>query len=111
VRPHRGLTLPSYKIFEFVPGAELVGTAPARSLVKATLALTTNLGRETQVEAVGLSDAKGRYRVRLPYATGGEAGGLNTAPHYRVTSDGRTVEVAINDLAVLQGTVVEGPSF
>jgi hypothetical protein len=36
---------------------------------------------------------------------------LNTAPHYRVTSDGRTVEVAIDDLAVLQGTVVEGPSF
>ncbi len=111
VRPHRGLALPSYKIFEFVPGAELVGTAPARSLVKATLALTTNLGRETQVEAVGLSDAKGRYRVRLPYATGGEAGGLTTSPHYRVTSDGRTVEVAVDDLAVVQGTVVEGPSF
>jgi dolichyl-diphosphooligosaccharide--protein glycosyltransferase len=111
VRPRRGVDVPSYKLFEFVKGAELSGRAPPRSLVKAELDLTTNLGRETRFEAVTESDATGHYRLRLPYATRGHPGSITTAERYQIRVGDTREGVAIDESAVQQGASVEGPSF
>lgn len=111
IRPPAGRELASYKIFEFVAGAELVGRAPARELVKAQLEFTTNLGREARFEMVALADADGRYRLRLPYATQGAPGELRTAARYRVTVDDVVQEVAVTESDVTQGATLDGPDF
>lgn len=111
VRPLESVDVPSYKIFEFVKGAELFGRAPARSLVRADLDLTTNLGRETHYEAVTESDEAGHYRLRLPYSTRGHSGSIAIAERYRIRVGGVVEEVTIDESTVLQGVRVEGPSF
>ncbi len=111
VRPLDGVDVPSYKIFEFVKGAELSGSAPAHSLVKAELDLTTNLGRTTRYEAVTETDANGRYRLRLPYSTRGHSGSITIAQRYRIRVGELSDEIAIDESAVLQGLRVEGPNF
>jgi dolichyl-diphosphooligosaccharide--protein glycosyltransferase len=115
VRPLLGVDLPSYKIFEFVKGAELLGTAPPRSLVVAELDLVTNLGRETRFETVVEADASGQYRLRLPYATQGltqrPTDSLQTAARYRISVGDAHAEIAIDEVAVQRGALVTGPSF
>lgn len=111
VRPRRGGDVPSYKLFEFVKGAKLSGRAPPRSLVKAELDLTTNLGRETRFETVTESDATGHYRLRLPYATRGYPGSITTAERYQIRVGDTREGVAIDESAVQQGASVAGPSF
>ncbi len=111
VTPLVGMNAPSHKIYEFVKGAELVGNAPARSIVKAELDLTTNLGRNTVYEAVTEADASGRYRLRLGHATRGHSSALGIAETYRIRAGEVSEEIAIDEAAVLQGMRVEGPSF
>jgi asparagine N-glycosylation enzyme membrane subunit Stt3 len=111
VGPIDGIEVPAYKIFEFVKGAELSGDAPPGSLVKAELDLETNLGREFVYVAVTESDATGRYRLRLAYATRGDTGGIQVAERYRIRAGDAGAEIEIEEEAVLQGTTIEGPSF
>ena len=111
IRPLSGVDLPSYKIFEFVKGAELSGTAPPRSLVVAELDLVTNLGREIRFEMVTEADRSGRYRLRLPYATQGQPESTRTAPRYRIRVGDSLEEVAVDESAVQSGALVSGPSF
>lgn len=111
VRPMAGGDVPSYKVFEFVKGAEWVGRAPPRALVRAELDLVTSLGRETRYETVAQADGAGRYRLRLPYATGAVAGSVRSASRYRVTvraASGDATGSLRSELEVDESAVREG---
>jgi dolichyl-diphosphooligosaccharide--protein glycosyltransferase len=111
IRPLAGAELPSYKIFEFVKGAELSGTAPPRSLVVAELDLVTNLGREIRFEMVTEADISGRYRLRLPYATQGQPASIRTAARYQIRVGDSLEQVAVDESSVQSGALISGPSF
>ncbi|MCP4036043.1 MAG: hypothetical protein GY733_03840 [bacterium] len=111
VRPMAGVELPAYKVFEFVKGAELVGRAPPRALVRAELELTTNLARITRYEVVGEADSEGRYRLRLAHPTAGTSAGVETASHYRIRVGDLEATLAVPLAAVREGAEVPGPRF
>ncbi len=106
-----GTQAPSYKVFEFVKGAELAGGAPAGSLVVAELDVLTNLGREIRFEMVTEADKAGRYRLRLPYATRGGPESTQIAAHYQIRVGDRRKEAVLEEVHVQQGARVEGPAF
>jgi asparagine N-glycosylation enzyme membrane subunit Stt3 len=112
VRPFSGTNVPSYKIFEFVKGADVSGTAPARSLVVAELDLVTNLGRKARFEMVTEADSSGQYRLRLPYATGTRGpDATHTADRYQIRIKGSRQPIAIGEQAIQSGSPVVGPHF
>ena len=111
VRALSGTQVPAYKIFEFVKGVELTGSAPPRSLVVAELELVTNLGRETRFEMVTEADALGRYRLQLPYSTQGRPESTRTAARYQIRAGDSVEEVAIDEAAVQSGAQIPGPNF
>lgn len=119
VAPLSGTEVPSYKIFEFVKGAQLEGSAAPRSLVRVELRRVSNLGRSVRFEMVTEADRSGRYRVRLPYATasggiGAQGGTLDLGDdgsEYLVSSGGEVRRVAIEEASVQNGDVVSGPNF
>ncbi|MBW2725374.1 MAG: glycosyltransferase family 39 protein [Deltaproteobacteria bacterium] len=57
-----------YKLFEFVPGATIELQTRAREQMTLELPLRTPSGRRFVYRAVGRADAKGRARLRVPYA-------------------------------------------
>jgi len=89
---------PSVKIFEEVPGARLVGTAPAGALVEARLTLLARAAatRVAYHRAVA-ADITGRFEVVVPYPTEPEGD-----DHSDVFAQG-PYEVVVHDVAQLAG--------
>ena len=111
VRPMAGVDVPAYKVFEFVKGAELLGQAPPRAIVRAELDLVTNLGRVARYEVVAQTDPQGRYRLQLAHPTVDMPGGIDVASHYRIRVAEVEKTLDVPDAAVQQGAVLRGPSF
>lgn len=61
------------KVFEYVKGAQIVGTAPNGSLVLITANVATNQGREFAYSQTTVSN--GTYTFIVPYSTGGPIDG------------------------------------
>jgi hypothetical protein len=115
VTPLRGSRLPSYKVFEFVEGAELVGRAPVGATVVAKLDLTTNLGRHVAFESRGQAAEDGLYRLRLPHPTTAHPPSIRPADAYRVSlagaGDSVETSVVISEAEVQRGERIAGPDF
>ena len=102
---------PAYKVFEFVPGAELVGRAPPGSRVEIELGLTSNLAREFVYRDIVESSDDGEYRVRLPYSNRDHPEATRPEPVYRVRVAGESREVVVEESQVLDGSQIPGPDF
>ena len=109
-RPRRDERAP-YKLFEIVPGAELVIETGAGERVSLLLDLRSNQGRRFQYRAGAVADAKGEARLRVPYST--EVAPAPGAPRrtvalglYRVESGGRVEALRVSEDAVLGGEEV-----
>lgn len=96
-----------YKIFEYVRGARVHGRAPAGARVRASLPYRTPRGRTGVFRASAVADARGRFVLRLPYATEGAPPALRTAPAYRVEADGIRTRVRIHEDAVREGREID----
>jgi hypothetical protein len=102
---------PAYKVFEFVPGAELVGRAPGGSRVEIELGVTSNLAREFVYRDAVESSDDGVYRVRLPYSNRGHPEATRPLPVYRVRVAAESREVVVEESHVLDGSEIVGPDF
>jgi asparagine N-glycosylation enzyme membrane subunit Stt3 len=100
---------PRYKVFEFVPGAQIVGASAPGARIRATLGVRTNRGRRFVYSALVSAAADGRYALRVPYSTRGGAGEVEVDPAYRLECEGEQQLVSVDESAVLEGARVEGP--
>ncbi|MHC1611211.1 MAG: oligosaccharyl transferase, archaeosortase A system-associated [Candidatus Methanospirareceae archaeon] len=106
------------KVFEYVKGARIAGTAPNGSVVEVSTKITTNHGREF-VYSQRL-DSNGSYEFIVPYSTEGPiAGGTNfdvlAAPYTiragHLDSNGEMVWDVEKEISVPEEAVMEGKTI
>ncbi|AAM07107.1 oligosaccharyl transferase, archaeosortase A system-associated [Methanosarcina acetivorans] len=100
------------KIFEYVKGANITGTAAPNETVKINTTILTNQGRTFEYSQSTTSDSEGRYKFTVPYSSEGPTSGetrFDTAPTgpYVVSYGNTTKEVRVNEEAVLNGEEVK----
>lgn len=93
------------KIFEYVPGAEIMGTTRPDQPVGVLLNLSSNQGRKFQYFHMGVPE-DGRYCIRVPYSTE-PAHGTFAIGRYLVFSGGVSKDVDVTEEDVLMGRPVE----
>ncbi|MCO5383575.1 MAG: oligosaccharyl transferase, archaeosortase A system-associated [Methanosarcina barkeri] len=100
------------KIFEYVKGAKITGTASSNETVKINATILTGQGRTFNYSQSTTSDSEGRYQFTVPYSTEGPIAGqtqFDTAPSgpYVLSYGGTTKEVRISEEAVLKGEEIK----
>ncbi|MEM7409356.1 MAG: STT3 domain-containing protein [Myxococcota bacterium] len=98
------------RVFERVAGARVEGSATPGAGVIADLALRTGeggFGFRTSTRA----DARGRYRLVVPYPTVDWGAAATPEGAYRLYSEGEYFSLDVSEAAVVQGQRVDGPDF
>jgi oligosaccharyl transferase (archaeosortase A-associated) len=100
------------KIFEYVKGAKITGTASSNETVKISTTILTGQGRTFEYKQSTTADPQGRYEFTVPYSTEGPIAGetqFNTAPSgpYVLSYGDTTKEVRVNEEAVLKGEEIK----
>ncbi|MDY9927183.1 oligosaccharyl transferase, archaeosortase A system-associated [Methanosarcina sp.] len=89
------------KIFEYVKGATLSGTASPNETVMATLELSSNTGRTFTYQKGSVADEKGSFEITVPYSTE-DTGGVHAISTYSLTTGKNStvsgIQVAENDI-------------
>jgi len=93
------------KVFEYVPGATLCGTAAPNSTISAEVTVLTNQGRSFSWQAAATVGPDGAYAMTVPYATGSLEQVHGTSPYRLKTSYGERL-VNVDVAAVVQGRTV-----
>ncbi|MEA2075077.1 MAG: oligosaccharyl transferase, archaeosortase A system-associated, partial [Euryarchaeota archaeon] len=109
------------KVFEYVKGARIEGTAPNGSLIEVSTDVSTNQGREFTYSGRTMADSNGSYEFIVPYSTEVPiAGGTNFdvfASSYNIRAghldleNGTMVwdvekEVSVPEEAVMEGKTI-----
>ncbi len=100
------------KIFEYVKGAKITGTASPNETVKISTTILTGQGRTFEYSQSTTSDSEGKYEFTVPYSTEGPISGetqFDTAPSgpYKLSYGDTTKEVRVSEEAVLKGEEVK----
>jgi dolichyl-diphosphooligosaccharide--protein glycosyltransferase len=100
------------KIFEYVKGAKVTGTASPNEPVKISTTILTGQGRTFEYSQSTTSDSEGKYEFIVPYSTEGPISGetqFDTAPScpYKLSYGDATKEVRVSEEAVLKGEEVK----
>ncbi len=100
------------KIFEYVKGAKITGTASSNETVKISTAILTGQGRIFEYTQSTTADPQGRYEFTVPYSTDGPIAGetqFDTAPSgpYVLSYEDTTKEVRVSEEAVLKGEEIK----
>jgi dolichyl-diphosphooligosaccharide--protein glycosyltransferase len=100
------------KIFEYVKGAKITGTAFPDETVNINTTILTGQGRTFEYSQSVTSDSEGRYVFTVPYSTEGPIPGetqFDTAPAgvYVVSYGDTTREIRVSEEAVLNGEEVK----
>ncbi|MHC1631074.1 MAG: oligosaccharyl transferase, archaeosortase A system-associated [Methanotrichaceae archaeon] len=93
------------KIFEYVPGARIVGTTQPGQPVGAILNMTSNQGRRFQYFNYGAPQNRS-YEITVPYSTE-DRYGTHSTDVYHVFSGGVTKKVEVSEEDVLKGGMIE----
>lgn len=103
-----GVPIKNVKIFEYVEGARIYGSAEPNRQVHAKVGVTSNQDRQFTYENTAMSDESGHYEMRVPYSTGGSDTGMTADPYYEVYQEGTnaTREVAVSEEDVVQGNEI-----
>jgi len=103
-----GVPIKNVKIFEYVAGARIYGSAEPDQEVHVTVGITSNQGRQFTYENMAAADSSGLYELRVPYHTGGSNAGITADPYYVVyqESTGIRQEVGVSEEDVLQGNEI-----
>jgi dolichyl-diphosphooligosaccharide--protein glycosyltransferase len=100
------------KIFEYVKGANVTGTASPNEAVKISATIITGQNRTFEYSQSTTSDSQGRYGFTVPYSTDGSIPGgtqFDTAPSspYKLSYGNTTKEVRVKEEAVLKGEEIK----
>jgi len=98
-----GFDLPSLKIFEFVKGAKLTGTAPANSQVIASVQVITNRGRRFRYVTGTTASARNKFDMVVPYSTQGCPFATKAVTSYTVACPSGAAQVEVPEKSVLEG--------
>jgi dolichyl-diphosphooligosaccharide--protein glycosyltransferase len=102
---------PTFKVYEYVAGAHVSGRAPPETNVEVQLSLWTNRGRHRVYQANAVTDAQGRYALRLPYATRGAPPSVRTHASYTVSCWRDSKPLVVDETAVRAGSEIAGPDL
>ncbi len=100
---------PSYKIFEIVTGARIVGPAQPGAEVRAVLRIALASRGRMFYSSTTRADADGRYEIIVPYANDPTNDEIRPGRAYQLRSEGREVAVVVSDGEVRSGARVEAP--
>jgi len=100
------------KIFEYIKGAKVTGTASPDETVKISASILTNQNRTFEYSQLTTSDSKGKYEFTVPYSTEGPIPGntkFDTRPSspYKLSYGNITKEVRTTEEAVLKGEEIK----
>jgi dolichyl-diphosphooligosaccharide--protein glycosyltransferase len=100
------------KIFEYVKGANITGTASPNEPVNINTTILTSQGRTFEYSQSTTSDSEGRYEFTVPYSTEGPISGetqFDAAPTgaYVVSYGDTSKEVRVSEEAVLNGEEIK----
>jgi dolichyl-diphosphooligosaccharide--protein glycosyltransferase len=100
------------KVFEYVKGAKITGTASPNETVNINTTILTGQGRTFEYSQSTTSDSEGGYEFTVPYSTEGPIPGetqFDTAPAgaYVVSYGDTTKEVRVSEEAVLNGEEIK----
>jgi len=101
-----GTQVATFKAFELVEGARLVGQAPPGEEVSLRLALVTNTGRELTYQRSTRADSSGAWELVVPYATDAP-GACHALGPYRIRIGAQVVHLGVAEQAVRTGARVE----
>ncbi|WP_292374013.1 oligosaccharyl transferase, archaeosortase A system-associated [Methanosarcina sp. UBA411] len=93
------------KVFEFVPGARLSGTAGPEQNITATLELSSNTGRKFTYQNKIVSDKNGSFEIIVPYSTENMEGGVDALSAYSLNAG---ENVTVSDIQVTENDILEG---
>lgn len=93
------------KVFEFVPGARLSGTAGPEQNITATLELSSNTGRKFTYQNKVVSDKNGSFEITVPYSTENMEGGVDALSAYSLNAG---ENVTVSDIQVTDNDILEG---
>ena len=100
------------KIFEYVKGAQIAGTAPPNTTVSLSVPILTNQGRAFNYTQTTTASSNGTFTFTVPYSTDGPiAGGtqFDTMPSdmYTITLLGRPHQVSVSEEDVMNGSTIK----
>ena len=97
------------KIFEYVKGAQVIGTAPGNTTVELSLDIRTNTGRNFIYQQETTADTNGNFKLVVPYSTVGEGEtkfDTQSISKYKITAGNNTIEFDMNEQDVLNGGTI-----
>ncbi|MFP8877483.1 MAG: hypothetical protein VCB99_11385, partial [Myxococcota bacterium] len=97
-----------FKLFEIVPGAQLVVEAEAGSKVSAKLQLVYRQEGKVFYSTVGTAGADGIARLRVPYATN-QIGAISTRGPWWVKTADRRIAYWVDESDIREGREVRAP--
>ena len=100
------------KVFEYVKGANITGTASPNEKVNIQATIVTGQNRTFEYSQSTSSDSQGRYEFTVPYSTEGPITGetqFDTAPSgtYKLSYGTTEKEVRVKEEAVLKGEEIK----
>jgi dolichyl-diphosphooligosaccharide--protein glycosyltransferase len=98
------------KVFEYVKGATIQGTASPNAKVDLSLNVTLPDGSKAY-HCSTTADSAGAYSFTVPYPTSATVGTTQTGPAYTITSGKASIEVQVPAAAVDNGEAVAGGSL
>ncbi len=99
----------AFKIYEFVPGARVVGRAPAGESVVAEVAIRTRHGRRFTWRDEVQVDGSGHYMFRLPYGYAATERDVRVEATHRLRCGDEQTELRVGLRAVRRGLTIRGP--
>ncbi len=102
-----GLSLPLFKAFEVVTGANLQGRTAPGETVWLRLTVQTNAGRRFLYERQSVAGPDGRFSFVVPYANEGSDTPCRPIGPYRLKIGGRVVYARVSEENVRNGSAVD----
>jgi len=100
------------KTFEHVPGATVIGKAPAGTNVSISVPIITNQNREFTYSQSNTTDANGNFTLVVPYSTDGPSASgtkFDTGParsYYELTAGDKVYDVKVPEEDVMTGGTI-----
>ena len=99
-------TTKQVKVFEYVKGAIIKGTAASGTKVSISTEVTTNQGRKFTYEDKATAE-DGSFEFTVPYSTGKQENYDITAGDYTIKIGGYTESIKVSEADILKGETIE----